>query len=135
MQFNLNVDTCLFLRTFKITGITLLRSACFFHVQQQYRAGLVPQRVAYHNCSTRPVFEVKVLHDFHQAPTPTPRLLLGVSGGTIPASSPASRPAATCQLKPAPPSHSETCSVTLNTLCRLVSTGLGGIIRPVLTFI
>lgn len=54
-----------------------------------------------------------VLHVFPQVPTRTPHLAHGVSGGTIPASSPASRPAATHQLKPAPPSHSESRSVTL----------------------
>ncbi len=53
----------------------------------------------------------------HQAPARTPRLLLGVSGGTILAPSPASGPAATHQLKPAPPSHSETFKLSSNMCC------------------
>lgn len=49
-------------------------------------------------------------HGSDQAPVLTPHLVLGVSGGTTPVLSPASRPAVTPQLSPAPPFHSETCS-------------------------
>lgn len=63
---------------------------------------------------------------FHQAPAQKPRLVLAVSGGTIPAPSPALRPAVTRQLKPASPSHSE----TFDTL----QLDLEGCIRPVQTF-
>ena len=54
--------------------------------------------------------EVFCLCLFDQAPVQTPLLVLGVSGGTTPASAPALRPAATRQLRPAPLSHSETFS-------------------------
>lgn len=53
------------------------------------------------------------VHVSHQAPARTPRPVLGVSGGTIPASSPALKHAATLPRYPAPPSHSKTCSVAL----------------------
>lgn len=55
-----------------------------------------------------------------------PHLVLGVSGGMIPVSFPASRPAATRQLKPASPSHSETSDLFNNchhkSVCPVVST-------------
>lgn len=59
------------------------------------------------------VYQGQFVFVSHQAPVLMPRPVLGVSGGTIPASSPASRHAVTLPRYPAPPSHSKTCSVTL----------------------